>query len=114
MFRNEFNKPTDLLGSRSHQLHKRRLKQFKQTKGANEADVPTDEQKFWDLYIKTMGRNEIYPRIGKNEKNNHTFKFTYRDQTKDFDWPDIQSEGKTIQVPSVSIMIDNMPNFMIN
>lgn len=35
----------------------------------------------------------IGPRIGKNEKNMHTFQFTYRDQLKDFDWPDLKNDG---------------------
>lgn len=44
--------------------------------------------------MQTMPLNIIGPRIGKNEKNEHTFKITYRDQLKDYDWPDLQKHGE--------------------
>ena len=37
-----------------------------------------------------MENHKIGARVGKNEKNMHTFQITYRDQGKDFDWPDIK------------------------
>jgi len=57
-----------MFGSKTEQLHKRRLNNFKQKKGLPTVTGPNEQQQFLDLYMQTMTKNHIGPRVGKNEK----------------------------------------------
>ena len=71
------------------------IKNFNKAHGIETIEVDENAE-FLQKYLETMKLNIIGPRIGKNEKNEHNFKFTYRNQMADFDWPDIQSDGITL------------------